>query len=50
MLVNAWMPMFAVSLRIPYGQMVELSVPQMVDHVDYWAETMRGGAGGDREA
>jgi hypothetical protein len=33
--------MFAVSLGIPRGQMVDLSVPEMVDHVDYWAE-LRG--------
>jgi hypothetical protein len=41
-LVETWAPMFAVSLGIPRTQMVELSVPQMVDHVDYWAETTKG--------
>ena len=37
--------MFAVSLGIPRDRMVDLSVPEMVDHVDYWAE-MKGGQDG----
>jgi hypothetical protein len=40
--VEAWAPLFAVSLGIPWGQMVDLSVPQMVDHVDHWADMKRG--------
>jgi hypothetical protein len=38
--------MFAVSLGIPRGQMEDLSIPEMVDHVDYWAEMNRGGQDG----
>jgi hypothetical protein len=38
--------MFAVSLGIPRGQMVRMSLPEMVDHVDYWHETTRGSQDG----
>jgi hypothetical protein len=44
--VDAWAPVFAVSLGIPRGQMDDLSVPQMVDHLDYWHDTMKGGPDG----
>jgi hypothetical protein len=44
--VDAWAPMFAVALRIPRDRMEDLSVPEMVDHVDYWAEMNRGGQDG----
>lgn len=36
-MTDAWAPMFAISLGIPRGQMMDMSVPEMVDHVDYWA-------------
>jgi hypothetical protein len=32
--------MFALQLGIPREQMVAMSVPEMVSHVDYWAEMM----------
>jgi hypothetical protein len=44
--VETWGPLFAVALRIPRDQMVELSIPEMVDHVDYWAEMNKGGQDG----
>lgn len=37
MLVDAWAPMFAISLGIPRRDMLDMSVPEMADHVDYWA-------------
>lgn len=37
MLADAWAPMFAVDMGIPRGQMLDMSVPEMVDHVDHWA-------------
>jgi len=39
--VDTWAPMFAIGLGIPRSQMEELSVPEMVDHVDFWTE-LRG--------
>jgi hypothetical protein len=38
--------MFALQLGIPRDQMESMSVPQMVSHVDYWAELTRGGQDG----
>jgi len=40
-LADAWAPMFAVSMGIPRGQMLDMSVPEMVEHIDWWAETNR---------
>lgn len=33
--------MFAIQLRISREQMEAMSVPEMVDHVDYWFELNR---------
>lgn len=33
--------MFAIQLGIGRDQMVDMSVPEMVDHVDYWFELNR---------
>jgi hypothetical protein len=38
--------MFAVGMRIPREQMVAMSVPEMVDHVDYWMDLKEAGHGG----
>lgn len=38
--------MFAIQLGIGRDQMVDMSVPEMVDHVDYWFELNRGGPDG----
>lgn len=40
-LLDAWAPMFAISLGIPRAQMEAMSVPELVDHLDYWNETHR---------
>ncbi len=46
MLTDAWGPLFAISMGIPRGQMLDMSVPEMVDHVEYWAAvTGRDGDG-----
>lgn len=47
MLVTAWAPMFAVTLGISRDQMIDLSVPEMVDHLEYWAKLTEGGPGGE---
>jgi hypothetical protein len=39
--------MFDLQLRISRDQMEAMSVPEMVDHVDYWFELNRGGPGGN---
>lgn len=44
--MDAWAPMFAVSLGVPRDQMVDLSIPQMVDHVDWWTELRKAGSDG----
>lgn len=46
MLVDAWAPLFAINMSIPRDQMLDMSVPQMVDHVEYWAAVTEGGGGG----
>jgi len=45
-LLDAWAPVFAVSLGIPRGQMEEMSIPLLVDHLDYWNESRGAGHGG----
>lgn len=35
--MSAWAPLFAVSLGIRRRDMLEMSVPEMVEHVEYWA-------------
>jgi len=37
-LLDAWAPVFAVSLGIDRDQMEAMNIPQMVDHLDYWHE------------
>jgi hypothetical protein len=37
-LLDAWAPVFAVSLGIGREQMEDMSVPLLVDHLDYWHE------------
>ncbi len=37
--------MFAVQLHVSADRMMEMSIPQLVDHVDYWAE-LRGPSDG----
>jgi hypothetical protein len=45
-LVDAWAPLFAISMGIPRSQMLDMSVPVMVDHVEHWAAvTGRGDDG-----
>lgn len=34
--MDTWAPMFAISMGIPRAEMGMMSVPTMVDHVDYW--------------
>ena len=46
MLTDAWAPMFALCLGIDREHMEAMSVPEMVDHLDYWAE-LRSDRGGD---
>jgi hypothetical protein len=36
--VDQWAPMFAVLMGIDRDRMLDLSVPLMVDHVDYWTD------------
>jgi hypothetical protein len=43
--MDAWGPMFAVRMHIPPHRLADLSVLQMVDHVDY-LDAMRGPADG----
>lgn len=43
--MDRWGPMFAVQLGIPWYHLTELSIPQMVDHIDY-ANEMRGPVNG----
>lgn len=45
MLLNAWAPMFAVQLGVSRDRMEAMSVPEMVDHVDYWADLTRSNDG-----
>jgi hypothetical protein len=44
-LADAWAPMFAIVLGIDRDHLLDMSVPEMVDHVDYWSE-MRSAADG----
>lgn len=44
--MDTWAPVFAVSLGIPRAQMAAMSVPEMVDHLDYWHENRRSEDGG----
>jgi hypothetical protein len=37
--------MFAIQLGIPRHEVLDLSIPQMVDYLDHWSETV-GGQGG----
>jgi hypothetical protein len=39
--------MFAIQLGIARGPMEDMSVPEMVDHVDYWLELNRGSQNGN---
>jgi hypothetical protein len=43
--VNTWAPIFAIQMGIPLRYLEDLSVPQMVDHLDHWHEIMRGADG-----
>lgn len=43
--MDAWAPMFAIGMGIPRAQMLDMSVPEMVDHVD-WAMTTGGDGNG----
>lgn len=36
--MDQWAPMFAVLIGIGREQLLDLSVPAMVDHVDYWTD------------
>jgi hypothetical protein len=36
--VDAWAPVFALRMGIPPDRLLDLSVPQMVDHVSYMIE------------
>lgn len=44
--MDAWGPMFTLKMSITPDRLADLSVIQMVDHVDY-LDAMRGPAGGD---
>lgn len=44
--MDLWAPMFIVQLRISRDQMIDMSIPQLVDVADYWNETQREGQGG----
>lgn len=46
-LLDAWAPSFAVSLGISREQMEGLSIPGLVDHLDYFNETHGGQHGRD---
>jgi len=43
--VDGWAPMFAVLIGLGREQLLDLSVPLMVDHMDYWTE-VKGGRDG----
>jgi hypothetical protein len=38
--------MFVVTMGVNRGQLEDMSVPEMVDHVDYWHSMNRGPADG----
>lgn len=44
--MDAWAPMFVVTMGVNRGQLEDMSVPEMVDHVDYWHSMNRGPADG----
>lgn len=41
MLADSWAPMFRLVLGIGRAEMLDMSVPEMVDHLDYWDEMTR---------
>jgi hypothetical protein len=43
--VDQWAPQFAVLIGLGREQLLDLSVPAMVDHLDYWTD-VKGGSDG----
>jgi hypothetical protein len=39
MLVREWTPMFRILMGVSRSDLLDMSVPEMVDHVDYYRET-----------
>lgn len=44
MLLDAWAPLFAVDMGIPRAQMELMSVPELVDHADWYNERQGRGS------
>lgn len=42
MLIRAWAPMFRISMGIPRAELEQMSVPEMLDHIEYLQEVNRG--------
>lgn len=41
-MVRAWYPEFRVMLGVGREEMLDLSIPEMVDLIDYYREVQRG--------
>jgi hypothetical protein len=41
-LLDAWAPMFRVTMGVSRQELLDMSVPDMIDHMDYWTEMNRG--------
>lgn len=39
--MDYWAPMFVVTMGVGKEQLLDMSVPEMVDHVDYWTAMNR---------
>jgi hypothetical protein len=40
-LIRMWAPVFTITMGISRSDMLDLSIPEMVDHLDYLAEVRR---------
>lgn len=38
-----WRPMLRMGLGLPYAEVLEMSIPDLVDHVDWWLDNRPGG-------
>lgn len=44
MLVRAWAPMFRIEMGVPRAELESMSVPVMLEHLDYLREVSDGGS------